>query len=222
MKTISSSTPSFAHGSRRCLPPCRERAAFSMVEMIVVVAIVSMLFAVAAPYTFSVIQAASLSSSGDTLMQKISQAQQRATSENRPIGLDFFYYSKDEIQGCHAIQLVSYDAAANMATPIEPPVYWSEGRVVLLEGVLSPMFSTNVQPIYTGAAAQEPFKKLGATFYRVVFYPDGSTNLRIPLRTAYLTLVATKNYQKDLATPPPNYYTVQIDPVTGRGHSYRP
>lgn len=203
------------------MPSSRSRA-FSLVEMIVVVAIVSMLFAVAAPYTFSVIQAASLSSSGDTLMQKISQAQQRATSENRPIGLDFFYYNKDEIKGCHAVQLISYDAASNAATPLEPPVYWSEGRVVLVEGVLSPMFSTNVQPIYTGMAAQEPFKKLGATFYRVVFYPDGSTSLKVPLRAAYLTLVATKNYQQDLATAPPNYYTVQIDPVTGRGHSYRP
>ncbi|WP_395736856.1 Verru_Chthon cassette protein D [Prosthecobacter sp.] len=221
MKTSHSTTSSFT-GAFHLHSPAFGSRAFSLVEMIVVVAIVTMLFAVAAPYTFSVIQSASLSSAGDTLMQKISQAQQRASSENRPIGLDFFYYNQDEIKACHAIQLVSYDAASNVATPLEPPVYWSEGRVVLLEGALSPMFSTNVQPINTGLAAQEPFKKLGATFYRVVFYPDGSTSLKIPLRTAYLTLVGVKNYKQDLATAPANYYTVQIDPVTGRGHSYRP
>ncbi|WP_395747412.1 Verru_Chthon cassette protein D [Prosthecobacter sp.] len=196
--------------------------AFSLVETVIVVALVSMLFALAAPYTISAIQAASLSSAGDTLMQKISLAQQKATSENRPVGLDFFYYNKDEIKGCHAIQLISYDPATNIATPLEPAVYWSEGRAVLVEGVLSPMFTTNVSAINTGPATADPFKKLGATFYRVVFYPNGSTSLKVPLRTAYLTLVATKNYKQDMDKPPPNYYTVQIDPVTGRGHSYRP
>lgn len=53
-------------------------------------------------------------------------------------------------------------------------------------------------------------------------YPNGSTSLRVPLRTASLTLIPTKSYKADLSTAPPNYYTVQIDPVTGRGHSYRP
>ncbi len=155
-------------------------------------------------------------------MQKIAQGQQRASTENRPIALDFYYYTLDGIPGCHAVQMVSYDAATNAAAPIEPPVYWSEGRAVLIEGALSPMFATNVLPATTGPATPEPFKKLEATFRRVILYPNGSTSLRIPLREAYLTFISTKNYQKDLATPPPNYYTVQIDPVTGRGHSYRP
>ncbi|OYW70631.1 MAG: hypothetical protein B7Z37_30130 [Verrucomicrobia bacterium 12-59-8] len=206
----------------RAAPRHRSSPAFTLVEVIIVVALISMIFIMAVPYTLGALQSASLTSAGDTLMQKLAQAQQRASTENRPIALDFYYYERDGIPGCHAMQMASYDPATNAATPVEPPVYWSEGRAMVIEGELSPMFATNVLPATTGPATLEPFKKLEATFRRVILYPNGSTSLRIPLREAYLTFISTKNYQKDLATPPPNYYTVQIDPVTGRGHSYRP
>ncbi|OYW75722.1 MAG: hypothetical protein B7Z37_11910, partial [Verrucomicrobia bacterium 12-59-8] len=110
----------------------------------------------------------------------------------------------------------------NLTTPLEPPVYWNEQNVVLVEGALSPMFSTGTVAASTGPATRNPFLALGATFYRVIFYPNGSTSLRVPQRTAYLTLVSSKDFKQDLTTPPPNFYTVQLDPVTGRGHSYRP
>lgn len=197
--------------------------AFTLIEMIVVVAIVAMIFAFAAPYTLSAIQAASLSTAGDTLMQKISLAQQRALTENRPVGLDFYFYDKDGVQACHAIQLVTYDAATSQATPLEAPAYWSEGRALLVEGELSPLFASGkFTATDTGPAVLEPFKALEATFYRIMFYPNGSTSLRVPLRNAYLTLIAVQNYQEDLTDPPANFYTVQVDPVTGRTRSYRP
>jgi len=197
-------------------------AGFSLVELVIVIAIMVMLIAVATPYTLGALQSANLTSAGDTLMQKLAMAQQRALTDNRPVGLDFYYYTEDEIKGCHAIQMISYNPATNQATALEPPVYWNKQSVVLVEGALSPMFSTNQTPVSTGQATQIPFQTLGATFYRVIFYPNGSTSLRVPLRTAYLTLISTKSYKADLSTAPPDYYTVQIDPVTGRGHSYRP
>jgi uncharacterized protein (TIGR02596 family) len=214
-----------AHPSSTCLHHRFQRPsphAFSLVEMLIVVALISLLFTVAVPYTLAAMQSASLTSAGDSLMQKISLAQQRAATENRPIGLDFLYYKKDEIQGCHAIQLISYNPATNLATPLEPPMYWGEGRAVLVEGGLSPMFATNLTPTSTGSATLSPFKQLSATFYRIIFYPNGSTSLKVPLRMSYLTLISTKNYKPSLSAAPPNYYTVQIDPVTGRGHSYGP
>lgn len=209
-------------------PSCLRRdpqhapAGFSLVELVIVIAIVTMLIAVATPYTLAAMQSANLTSAGDTLMQKLAMAQQRSLTENRPVGLDFYYYTVDNVKGCHAIQMISYNPATNQATQLEPPVYWTKQSVVLVEGALSPMFSTNQTATSTGPAAQNPFQSLGATFYRVIFYPNGTTSLRVPLRTAYLTLIPTKSYKPDISTAPPNYYTVQIDPVTGRGHSYRP
>lgn len=219
MKTLFSVQHS-SSSSRR--GPLHAPAGFSLVEMVIVVAIVTMLIAVATPYTLGALQAANLTSAGDTLMQKIAVAQQRSLTENRPVGLDFYYYTEDNIKGCHAIQLISYNPADNQAAPLEPPVYLNKQSVVLVEGALSPMFSTNQTATSTGMATLNPFQSLGATFYRIIFYPNGATSLRTPLRTAYVTLISTKSYQEDLATAPPDYYTVQIDPVTGRGHSYRP
>lgn len=208
--------------SPSCLRRHSHPAGFALVELVIVIAIMVMLIAVATPYTLGALQSANLTSAGDTLMQKLAMAQQRSLTENRPVGLDFYYYTEDEIKGCHAIQMISYNPATNQATALEPPVYWNKQSVVLVEGALSPMFSTNQTPISTGQATQNPFKSLNATYNRVIFYPNGSTSLRVPLRTAYLTLISTKSYKADLSTSPPDYYTVQIDPVTGRGHSYRP
>jgi uncharacterized protein (TIGR02596 family) len=220
MKTHSSLHSTFSSRRKAASPPAP--TGFSLVEMIIVLAIVTMLIAVATPYTLGALQAANLSSAGDTLMQKISLVQQRALTKNEPVGLDFYYYTKDDVKACHAIQMISYDPATNQAVPLEPPVYLAAQSALLVEGALSPMFSTNQTAVSTGPALLSPFQKLGATFHRVIFYPNGSTSLRVPLRTAYLTLISAKDYKKDLTTPPPNYYTVQIDPVTGRGHSYRP
>lgn len=216
------STSNFQHHLQFYRRSWHAARGFTLMEMIVVVALVAMIFAFAAPYTFSALRAASLTTAGDTLMQKISLAQQRSLTENRPIGLDLYFYDKDGLQGCHAVQLVKFDPLTNLATPLEEPTYWSEGRALLVEGVLSPMFTGTLTAADTGPAAQEPFKALEATFYRILFYPNGTTSLRVPLRDAYLTLIAVQNYQEDLSDPPANYYTVQVDPVTGRTRSYRP
>lgn len=218
MKTLLSALPFSSF--RPALPRFVQRG-FSLVEMIVVTAIIAMMFAFAVPYTLGVLQAANLTSAGDTLMQKIAFAQQRALTSNQPVALDFYLYTKDEIKGCHAIQLASYDPVTSQTTALEPPIYWGDQNAILLEGTLSPMFDA-AQTSTTGQAVQNPFQSLGATFHRIIFYPNGSTSLRVPLRTAYVTLISTKNYKPDLSDPPPNYYTIQVDPVTGRGHSYRP
>lgn len=194
---------------------------FTIVELIIVVAIASMLLAFSTPYVLSSLQATSLTSSGDMLMHKISQAQQRALTENRPVALQFYFYDKEGIEACHAVQLVSVDPVTNVAASLEEPVYWSEGRTVLVSGDLSPVFA-EIAPADKGEAEFEPFSSRGATFFRVRFYPGGSTSLSVPLRQAYVTLVGSNNYQEEMSEPPSNYYTVQIDPVAGRVRSYRP
>lgn len=200
----------------------RSRQGFSLIEMVVVVAILAVIVMLAAPYTISAIQASSLTSAGDTVNQKLSLAQQRAATENRPVGVTFYFYAKDGITACHAIQLVTYNPATNTTTALEAPVFWQNGREVLLDGALSPLFSGAFTPTDTGAATTRPFVSLGATFKRILFFPDGSTSLRVPLNRAYATLISIRDYKQNLNAPPKNYYTVQVDPVTGRTRTYRP
>lgn len=214
MKTQTTATT--AHLRRRPRLP-----GFTIVELVVVLLIATLLLAFGTPYAFSSIQAASLTSVGDTIMQRISQAQQRALTENRVIALQFYFYDKDGLEACHAMQMVAVDPATNAVTPLEEPVYWSDGRVLVLKGPLSPLFAS-IPAADAGDASAEPFQNLGATFSRVRFYPNGGTSLAVPLRQAYLTLVNSNKFKEDMAEPPPNYYTIQIDPVVGRARSYRP
>lgn len=197
------------------------RAAFTLVEIVVVLAIITIIMAFSTPYAFSVIQSASVTSVGDTLMQKISQAQQTAMTENRVTALQFYVYEKDAVTACHAMQLMSVDPATNEAKPIEEPIFFADGRVVIAQGMLSPLFNYTL-PADTGAANAEPFKSLTATFYRVRFYPNGGTSLSIPLRQAYFTLMPANAYKSGMEEAPKNYYSIQIDPVVGRPRSYRP
>lgn len=195
---------------------------FTLIEILVVVVLVGLIFTFATPYTLSAIQAASLTSAGDTLMQKLSHAQQMAVTENRPIGVDFYFYDKDGVKGCHAVQMITYDMTTNQSKPLGNPNYWSEGRVILVEGALTPLFAGTFNATDAGTVTTPPFADKEATFKRILFYPNGTTSLRVPLRNAYMTLVSSNNYREELEEAPRNYYTVQIDPVTGRTRSYRP
>jgi hypothetical protein len=52
------------------------------------------------------------------------------------------------------------------------------------------------------------------------FLPDGSTNL-LPTKSWYITVhLLTDKVNSEL--PPPNFFTLQIDPVSGTTKSYRP
>ena len=197
------------------------RRAFSLLEMVVVVAIMGILLALATPYALATLRSTSLTSVGDLLMQKIGQAQMRAVTENRVVALQFYFYEREGVKGCHAVQVVTVDPATNVAIALEDPVFWSDGRAVLLEGPLSPLFSAT-PAADTGEAKDGPFASLSARMHRIRFYPNGGTSLGVPLRQAYLTFINSERYREGASDPPPNYYTIQIDPVAGRARAYRP
>lgn len=197
-------------------------AAFTLIEMLIVITIISILFVVATPYTMGTMRSQRLTSAGDALLAKVSLAQQTAVSESRPIELRFYYYTHDGVSGAYACQLMKYNPVTNKSTPEEPATYFGEESVVMIDGALSPIFSGTLQSTDAGNADVEPFKSKGATFKRILFYPNGSTNISVPLRSAYVTLVGVEGNSIDPASPPPNFYTIQVDPITGRAKPYRP
>jgi uncharacterized protein (TIGR02596 family) len=196
--------------------------AFTLIELLVVITIMALLMAVATPFVASTLQANRLTAAGDSLLFKLSSAIQIAGTENRPVELRFYFFNDGRVSGCHASQLFYYDQSTNKSTPMEAAAYLGENSVVMLDGTASPIFSTAQSSGSQGTADIEPFKSKSAIYKRIIFYPNGSTNLDVPLRTSYLTLVGMSDAERNKSTIAANYYIIQIDPVTGRASSFRP
>lgn len=195
--------------------------AFTLIELMVVVAIVGLMLALATPGISQALAANRLTAAGEGLLFKVSLAQQLAVTENRPVELRFYTYTSDGVDGFHAYQMYYQNQSGGVSSAIENPSYLGEGSVVLATGSLSPLLAALNQGAKT-VAQEEPFKSRMASYQSIVFYPNGSTSINLPLRQSYLTLLQPADLGGGGGSTPDNYYTLQIDPVTGRGRSYRP
>lgn len=219
-------------------------AAFSLIEMLIVLTVLGVLFAVAAPNLFTLMQASSLSSEGNLVRNKLTHAQQIALSKNSDVEVRFFKMadpgSAELEEQFRGFQFFQYDEKGQLNPVskffrIRAPVYISKELSTLLDasansdrkgqeyGFISPNSGKFEIPLGgddVGTVEYVAFR----------FRPDGSTDL--PGRsntndayeggdTWYLTLV-----QGGGAEPagglPDNYYTVQVDPFNGRVGIYRP
>jgi uncharacterized protein (TIGR02596 family) len=195
--------------------------AFTLIELMVVVVIAGLLLALATPGLSRALAANRLTAAGEGLLFKVSLAQQLAVTENRPVELRFYTYTADGVDGFHAYQLFFQNQSGGVSSAIENASYLGEGSVVLAQGNLSPLLAALNNGAKT-AAQEEPFKSRAASYQSMVFYPNGTTSVNLPLRQSYLTMMQPADLGGDGASVPANYYTLQIDPVTGRGRSYRP
>ncbi|RBP41251.1 uncharacterized protein (TIGR02596 family) [Roseimicrobium gellanilyticum] len=202
------------------------RRAFTLIEMITVITVVAALMVIATPYLMETIQANRLTSAGEGLMFRIARLQQIVATTGKPGEIRFFKFENEDAEGFQAYQLFAHNESTGQLTAVENPVYLRGDNLVFLEGQLSPLLDQAAHGAASGSwprpAADEPFKSMAAQYLRIAFYPDGSTSLVVPLRSSYLTLAAEAGTSRGMTAPPPNYYTIQIDPVTGRAKSYRP
>ena len=68
------------------------RAAFTLIETLVVVSIIVLILAMTGPSLLGTMQASRLSSAGDTVVGLLAEAQQTAMAQNMPVEVRFFKY----------------------------------------------------------------------------------------------------------------------------------
>jgi len=194
---------------------------FTLVELLLVIVIIGILLVVATPFIAGTMQANRLTLAGSTLTFKMSLAQQQAVSRKKPVELRFYSYTHQGQTGIRGYQLfvrTKEGPAGSEAVAIDSPEFFGDGEVIAPVSALSPIFTGEGESV-----TEEPFSnKTGVRLYKLVFYPDGSTNLDQSLGSSFMTLIVEGNSIPAGTTPPANYYTIQIDPVTGRARSYRP
>ena len=215
----------------------KKQHAFSLIELLVVMAIIAIIAGITIPAFTHLGKAQSLTSAGASLLDQLALARQTAVSQNRVVEVRFYQRLEDPTQPANAtgnparfrsFRTMVYDEQVNNAFA-QTTMQNFPTRVVLCE---DKTFSTLIFP-YTNSVPPRPFlketlssaeKDLSYQFIR--FKPTGGTDLSItgtpaPVDKWFLTLKS----DNDVATstrPANNYYTIMLDPVSGRARTYRP
>ena len=206
------------------------RAAFTLVELLAVIVIMSLIIAASAPMVFSSIASSRLTSSGESLLADLSLAQQTSLSLGQTTEVRFYKFSPDDGFG-GASSFGAYQIFRVYDQPTEDPK--NPGGALITEQPLTEpkrfregvLAASAESPLITQGSLQPEggrfFLISGASYAAFRFTSDGSTDIKTPLRQSYITLAAFSGGAESSPLPP-NIYTIQINPSTGNLRSYRP
>lgn len=203
--------------------------AFSLIELLAVIAILGVLLALVVPAAGSLMRSSGMTNAGDQLLATLSQARQLAMARNRTVEVRLYKYSDPSLPSqpaggqFRAIQLFLLETTPSGVTTN------AAGRKVTVPAAayiashpsLSSLLAPTATSTVTGAALGQPVPPCGLDYTANTFriYPDGSTSLPA---TAPLFLTIVPANAPDDATLPENYATIVLQPTTGKGQLYRP
>lgn len=231
--------------------PSQKTNAFTLVEMLIVVSIIAIILAALLPPIVNSLAANRLTAAGNQLQSLLSQAQQIASSEGRPVEVRFYKYQPTNTPGnteaYRSIVLMRhYDSGEpspftdEAGTILTNPISVHHGEFLHLpEGVAiasSPSASSILTLPQADTQQENHSYNLNSNSrtpyefpaenpeYRSFIFRSSSTNLPAnPSDRWFVTLVADNDEErKTPITSVPNYYCVQIDPINGRITTYRP
>lgn len=208
----------------------RRQAGFTLIELMVVVAVIALVTSAVAPMVFSTMASTRLTSAGQSLASQISLAHQLAVSGNQEIEVRFYEYEDTSApgtgKGFRAVAMVrsasmfSTAGAAGLGQQVSDTFYLPSGIVFGSGARLSPPLSQ----LSSEQDREGIIKKArGATYRAFHFFPDGSTDLpmhQMAANQCYFTLGEERLIAD--GSVPKNFFAVQVDPNTGRTSTYRP
>ena len=188
-------------------------SAFSLIELLVVIAIFAILATLTLPAIGSINQAGGINRAGAILGDQIVLARQEAVSKNRDIEVRIIDVDDPITPGYRAIQLWRVDESGTTKTPFGKIQKLPDG-IVIASNSLSPLLSADTNVSNTtnfGGLGNRPY--LG---FRI--RSSGGLPSDITTDNNFLTV----QLAKDTGLPPKNFYTVRVNPITGRVTIHRP
>ena len=209
-------------------------SAFSLIELVVVIAIIAIIATFTVPAATTILKGSAMTQASQTLTDQISFARQRALSRNLAVEVRFYQYADPEAPGETAtdpttgqyrgMQLFEV-VESGVAIPIGKPERLPISVVIEPSATFSTLISGTGQTAITPQPNDNnPELPRGVKkSYKYVafrFQQDGSTNLA-PASQWFVTI---RNLTDKVTgtTPPPNFFTLQIDPVSGAVKGFRP
>jgi uncharacterized protein (TIGR02596 family) len=228
-------------------PSLRARA-FSLIELVVVISVLAIIAAFSVPAVTSMLKGSSLTQASQLLVDQVNLARQLALSKNTIIEVRFYRYGDPDTPGedvtkpeegqFRAMQLFEvlsngasipagkfeeFPNSIKLAADREKP---DDGISSLLDkGPLKKQEDLAKKDPYHISLAELPKGiRKQYEFVSFRFMPDGSTTLG-PTTLWYLTMHGINDRPKTKGGkvgPPDNFFTLQIDPVTGATKIFRP
>lgn len=219
---------------------------FSLIELMIVIFIIGIIAAFVVPAASTVLRGSQLAQGSQTFYDQLSLARQYALSKNHPVEVRLIRYADPETPGeasasggpgdpsqgnYRAIQvfetLDGIDTTTNdfIRVPLDKAAVLPQS-IIMDKGQLSTLVNSATAPATGTPTSKDPQMPRGVgTKYDFVYFrflPDGSTNLSPSVTGGWYVTLHNINDNIQGATPPPNFYTVAIDPVSGAMKQYRP
>jgi uncharacterized protein (TIGR02596 family) len=220
-------------------PISPRRQAFSLIELVIVISVIVIIAAFTIPAMNTILKGSQMSQGAGILVGQLNIARQQALSRNRQIEVRFYRYADPEVPGedvtkpesgrYRAMQLFQI-MPNGIALPIDK-VQTLPGSVVFSQSTTEGLSSLLDEPtaskpkkpgIDDRAAPRLPRGvDLNYEYLSFKFMQDGGTD-RTPTKTWFVTIIGLNDRLESATKPPPNFFTVQVDPVSGVTKTYRP
>jgi uncharacterized protein (TIGR02596 family) len=218
------------------------RHAFTLIEVLVVLAIVGILMGLTVPGMTGVLKGSKITQSADQLVQDIALARQTAVKENVPVEFRFYRISDPMATGSGEEEYSAYQAY-KMKVDLNTPSDYTKPRIgipVLPKIQRFPLgvVLVNDQKWSTLVAHESLVEKreqvrglvtgqkdTDAAYKSFTLTPDGETGLDRSSTQWFLTFVTDADMRKAGSAAsliPTNFITVQVDPFTGNTRVYQP
>lgn len=199
-------------------------AAFSLVEILVVIAIMVVLLAIAVPASSSLLGGMNMGRSAGIIADELNFARQTALSRNRDVEVRFYKVASKVGGGEGRFRAVQ----SFLIEGLDPAGWKPMSRVkVLPEPIMisdDAAYSSLLKPPSGSGGITQGNENLpghgNSDYVSFLFRANGGTSLKPVTEKWFMTLLSEKS--ADQSGLPANYFTVQVDPVTGRTRSYRP
>ena len=214
------------------------RGGFSLIELLFVISIMAILAALIAPSVNTILRPSQLSQASHLICDQLSLARQIALSRNLITEVRFYQFADATAAGEQAnnpgtgkyramqtFQIQESGSAVALAKVQRlPATVMIDSGSVLSTLIGAAQASPNAPSSSNGdtlnASIAQAGKSYNAASFR--FLPSGATNLSpLASRQWFLTLHSLKDGDA-LASPPANFFTIQIDACNGHIKTFRP
>jgi len=188
--------------------------AFSLIELLAVMAVVAIIIAISLPAFTSLTSGSNLNRAGQMVGDQIALARQEAVARNRDVQVTFYNLTNGTTKGWRGMRILRVDqtqngTVTNVATRL---VQIPDGIVISADPATSPLLSAGT----TGTTNLPGYGTVEYSSFR--FRANGSMESGFGATNNSLTL---QNASAQ-GNPPSNYYTIQVNPLTGKVSVYRP